>query len=140
VEPSAGTATYEQVSAGGTSHKEAVKVVYDPDKVTFRQLLDVYWRNVDPLDAEGQFCDNGSQYMSAIFVADDAERRAAEETKAAVARILGGPVVTQILPASEFYPAEDYHQDYHAKNPTRYRFYRWNCGRDQRLEQLREKF
>jgi peptide-methionine (S)-S-oxide reductase len=130
------TATYEQVSAGRSGHKEAVKVVYDPAKVSYRQLLDVFWRNVDPLDANGQFCDKGSQYLGAIFVGNDEERALAEETKAKVAQKLGTPVVTQILPLSAFYPAEEYHQDYHKKNSAQYAFYRWGCRRDQRLEQL----
>ena len=130
------TATYEQVSAGRSGHKEAVKLVYDPAKVSYRQLLDVFWRNVDPLDAYGQFCDKGSQYLGAIFVDNDEERRLAEETKAKVAQLLGKPVVTEILPLQEFHPAEAYHQDYHKKNAAQYAFYRWGCRRDQRLEQL----
>ena len=132
----AATATYEQVSAGRSGHKEAVKLVYDPAKVSYRQLLDVFWRNVDPLDAYGQFCDKGSQYLGAIFVDNDEERRLAEETKAKVAQLLGKPVVTEILPLQEFHPAEAYHQDYHKKNAAQYAFYRWGCRRDQRLEQL----
>ncbi len=132
----AASATYEQVSAGRTAHKEAVKIVYDPAKVSYRQLLDVFWRNVDPLDASGQFCDKGKHYLGAIFVGSDEERGLAEETKAKVAQALGRTVVTQILPLSDFYPAEDYHQDYHKKNIAQYSFYRWGCRRDQRLEQL----
>ncbi len=130
------TATYEQVSAGRSNHKEAVRVVYDPTKITYRQLLDVFWRNVDPLDATGQFCDKGNHYLGAIFVGNDEERGLAEETKAKVAQKLGSPVVTQILPLATFYPAEEYHQDYHKKNAAQYAFYRWGCRRDQRLEQL----
>ena len=131
-------ADYEKVSRGGTGHFEALKVEYDPSKVSYAELLDVFWHNIDPLDGRGQFCDKGSQYLSAIFPKNDEERALAEASKVAVAPNVGGPnaIKTQILPASEFYPAEDYHQDYYQKNPVRYKFYRWNCGRDQRLEQL----
>ena len=131
--------TYQEVSAGVTGHAEAVEVRYDPAKVTYAQLLEVYWRNVDYLDAGGQFCDRGDQYRPAIFVHDDEEKRLAEATKAALAagKRFDQPVAVQVVPAATFYPAEDYHQDYYKKNPLRYKVYRWNCGRDQRLEQLR---
>ena len=127
--------TYEEVSAGGTGHFEAVQVTYDPAKVSYDQLLEVFWRNVDPLDAGGQFCDRGEQYRTAIFVHDDEQRRLAEQSKQALveSQRLGGPIVTEIVAAGPFYPAEEYHQDYYEKNPLRYKFYRWNCGRDQRL-------
>jgi peptide-methionine (S)-S-oxide reductase len=128
--------TYQQVSAGGTGHKEVIQVTYDPAKVSYEQLLAVYWRNIDPVDARGQFCDKGDQYTSAIFVSSEAERQVAERTKAAVAARLDQPVATQILPASRFYAAEDYHQDYYQKNPVRYSFYRSLCGRDRRLKEL----
>ncbi len=128
--------TYEQVSNGGTGHVESVQVTYDPAKVTYEKLLDVFWHNVDPLTAGGQFCDRGPQYRTIIFVHDDAQRRAAEASKRAVAEKLGKPVATEIVQASTFWPAEDYHQKYHEKNPIRYRFYRWNCGRDQRLREV----
>lgn len=128
--------TYEQVSAGNTGHKEVVKVVYDPAKITYQQLLDVFWRNVDPLDGRGQFCDKGDSYTSAVFVANDMEKKLAEDSKTKVAARLNKPVVTEVLPEAAFYAAEDYHQDYYKKNPTKYNFYRWNCGRDRRLEQL----
>jgi peptide-methionine (S)-S-oxide reductase len=128
--------TYREVSAGRTGHAEAVQVVYDPRKVTYARLLEVFWRNIDPTTPDRQFCDAGHQYRSAIFVHDDAQRRLAEESKAAVARELGRPVVTEIVAASTFYPAEEYHQDYYRKNPVRYKFYRYTCGRDQRLEAL----
>jgi peptide-methionine (S)-S-oxide reductase len=128
--------TYEQVSAGRTGHAEAVEVVYNPRKVTYSQLLDVFWRNIDPLTANAQFCDAGSQYRAAIFVHDETQRRLAEESKTAVARRLQKPVVTEIVTASKFWPAEDYHQDYYRKNPVRYGLYRAGCGRDQRLEAI----
>ena len=131
-------ADYNKVSAGGTGHFEAVEVKYDPSKVSYEKLLEVFWHNIDPLDGTGQFCDKGSQYLSAIFPKNDEERALAEASRAAVAPEAGGvdAIETQILPASTFYPAEEYHQDYYQKNPVRYKFYRWNCGRDQRLEQL----
>jgi methionine-S-sulfoxide reductase len=130
--------TYEQVSAGRTGHREAVRVTYDPARVSYAQLLDVYWRNVDPVDAGGQFCDRGPQYASAIFVANDAELRLANASKRAIERSgrLRRPIATAILPAGPFYPAEAYHQAYYKKNPLRYRFYRTTCGRDRRLRQL----
>jgi peptide-methionine (S)-S-oxide reductase len=128
--------TYQEVSAGRTGHAEAVQVVYDPRKVTYARLLEVFWRNIDPTTPDRQFCDVGTQYRSAIFVADETQRRLAEESRAAVARQLGRPVVTEIVPVSTFYPAEEYHQDYYRKNPIRYKFYRYSCGRDQRLEAL----
>src|SRR5436853_5387307 len=129
--------TYQQVSAGGTGHAEAVEIAYDPAKVTYAQLLDVFWRNVDPLVKDKQFCDTGDQYRTAIFYRTDEEKKLAEETKKKVeAKLAPRTVYTQIGKAETFYPAEDYHQDYYKKNESRYKFYRWNCGRDQRLEQL----
>ena len=130
--------TYEEVSAGGTGHFEAVQVTYDPAKVSYDRLLEVFWRNVDPLDAGGQFCDRGEQYRTAIFVHDEEQRRLAEQSKQALVDSKGfdGPIVTEIVTAGPFYPAEEYHQDYYEKNPLRYKFYRWNCGRDQRLAQV----
>jgi peptide-methionine (S)-S-oxide reductase len=128
--------TYQQVSAGNTGHKEVVRVTYDPGRVSYEQLLAVYWRNIDPLNARGQFCDTGNQYTSAIFVTSEAERGLAEKSKATVAARLGSAVATEILPAATFYPAEDYHQDYYKKNPLRYSFYRSLCGRDRRLKEL----
>jgi peptide-methionine (S)-S-oxide reductase len=128
--------SYEQVSEGGTGHREAVRVEYDPARVSYSQLLDVFWRNVDPLDGGGQFCDRGSQYASAIFVADAEERRLAEASKRALeeSKRFHKPLATEILTASAFYPAEEYHQDYARRNPLRYRYYRHGCGRDARLE------
>ena len=130
--------TYRQVSTGGTGHTEAVQVRYDPAVVTYERLLDAYWRNVDPVDAGGQFCDRGDQYRSAIFVHDEKQRQAALESKAAIERSgrLSQPIVTPVVQAETFYPAEDYHQDYAKKNPMRYTYYRNGCGRDQRLEEL----
>ena len=131
-------ADYRTVSAGGTGHYEALEVKYDPSKVSYAKLLEVFWHNIDPLDGRGQFCDKGSQYLSAIFPKNDEERALAEASKAAVAPKIGGAaaIKTQILAAKPFYAAEEYHQDYYQKNPVRYKFYRWNCGRDQRLEEL----
>ena len=130
--------TYEQVSAGATGHLEAVQVIYDPQKVSYEKLLDVFWRNVDPTDAGGQFCDRGPQYGTAIFHHSAGQKRLAEQSKAAVeqSKPFKEPIVTPLLEASEFYPAEEYHQNYYMKNPWRYKFYRYTCGRDQRLEEL----
>lgn len=129
---------YEQVSAGGTGHAESVMVVFDPRKVSYRQLLDVYWHNIDPVTADAQFCDHGNQYRSAIFYHDEAQHQAAEASRDALAEsgVLPGPIVTQIVPASTFYPAEVYHQSFYKKNPVRYKFYRYTCGRDKRLKAL----
>ena len=130
--------TYEEVSAGFTGHTEVVQVAYDPSKVTYEQLLDVFWRNIDPTVKDKQFCDEGSQYRTAIFVHDDAQLKAAEASKAALDRTkpFKEPIVTPIQLAGEFWAAEDYHQDYYIKNPVRYSYYRTGCGRDARLKQL----
>lgn len=128
--------TYEQVSAGGTGHIESVRVSYDPSRVGYAQLVRTLLHSVDAVDGGGQFCDRGSQYRSAIFVADPAQRRIAEAEIARAERQLGEKVATLVLPVSAFWPAEAYHQGYHRKNPARYNFYRWNCGRDQRLKAL----
>ena len=128
--------TYKQVSGGGTGHIEAVRVVYDPARISYATLANRFFRTIDPLDAGGQFCDRGYHYRSAIFVEGAQQRRIAEATKTAVAAKLGKPVATLVLPAAKFYPAEGYHQDYYKKNPVRYRFYRFNCGRDRRLRQI----
>ena len=127
---------YERVSAGGTGHAEAVEVIYDPAKVSYQDLLTYYWHHVDPTVKNQQFCDHGEQYRTAIFVHNDEERKLAEASKNAVEAELKKPVYTQIVQAGPFYAAEDYHQDFYRKNPTKYKFYRWNCGRDQRLEQI----
>ena len=130
--------TYEQVSSGGTGHAEALRVEYDAAKVSYRELLDVFWRNVDPLAKNRQFCDVGEQYRSAIFYHDEEQRRLAEETKRAIEASgrFDRPVATEIVPAGEFWAAEDYHQDYYRKNPIRYKFYSFNCGRERRLREL----
>jgi peptide-methionine (S)-S-oxide reductase len=127
--------TYEEVSSGGTGHLESIEVTYDPAKVTYEHLLEVFWHNVDPLDGAGQFCDKGGQYKAAIFYRDEAQKKAAEASKAGVARRFP-KVATEIRPASMFFKAEEYHQDYYKKNPVRYKFYRFNCGRDQRLKEV----
>ena len=128
--------TYSQVSAGGTGHAESVEVVYDPRKVSFAQLLDYFWHHVDPTVKDQQFCDHGNQYRTAIFVHNDEERKLAEASKKKVEAELKKPIYTEIVQAGPFYKAEDYHQDFYLENPTKYKFYRWNCGRDQRLEQI----
>jgi peptide-methionine (S)-S-oxide reductase len=128
--------TYKQVSEGNTGHVEAVRILYDPQEISYETLLDVFWRNVDPLDIDGQFCDRGSSYRSEIFVTDSEQRKAAEASKAAIEKRLGQAVVTQIVKAGPFWPADEYHQDFYKKNPLRYRFYRSGCGRDTRLEAL----
>ena len=130
--------TYEEVSSGRTGHTEAVQVVYDPKKVTYEKLLDVFWHNIDPTVKDQQFCDHGSQYRSGIFYTDDEQKRLAEASKAALDhnKPFSAAIVTEITRASEFYPAEDYHQDFYLKNPLRYKYYRSGCGRDARLKQL----
>jgi peptide-methionine (S)-S-oxide reductase len=130
--------SYEEVSAGRTGHAESVEVVYDSAKVSYQTLLDAFWRNVDPITPNAQFCDHGSQYRSAIFFQTDEEKRASEASKQAIEQSgrFNEPIVTQIVMASQFYLAEDYHQDFYKKNPIRYKFYKYNCGRAQRLEEL----
>ena len=129
---------YEEVSAGGTGHAEAVEILYDPAKVSYAKLLEVFWRNIDPTTPDRQFCDGGNQYRSAIFYKDETQKRLAEESKQAVekSKPFKEPIVTKIVPASAFYVAEDYHQDFYKKNPIRYKFYKYNCGRAQRLAEL----
>ena len=130
--------TYSQVSAGTTGHAEAVKVVYDPAKVGYGRLLEVFWRNVDPLDGGGQFCDRGDQYRTAIFYETEEQRQLAEGSKQELAASgrFDRPIVTPIVAAGEFFPAEDYHQNYYLVNPIRYKFYRHGCGRDKRLKEV----
>ena len=130
--------TYHEVSAGSTGHAEVVQVVYDPKQVSYEKLLDVFWHNVDPTQKDGQFCDHGSQYRTAIFYHDEEQKQLAEAAKAKLQqdKPFQGEIVTEIVPAEEFYAAEEYHQDYATKNPIRYKFYRTGCGRDQRLKQL----
>jgi peptide-methionine (S)-S-oxide reductase len=130
--------TYEQVSAGGTGHAESVQIVYDPAKITYAALLDVFWHNIDPTVKDRQFCDVGSQYRSAIFYQGEEQHRAALQSKAALERNkpFPGAVVTEITPAGAFYQAEEYHLHYYKKNPLRYKYYRSSCGRDRRLKEL----
>lgn len=130
--------TYRQVSAGGTGHAEVLQLKYDPSQVTYKELLDVYWHNVDPLDGTGQFCDRGDQYRPAIFYHTDEQKRLAEESKAALKKSgrFSQPIVVEITAASTFTAAEDYHQDYYKRNPIQYFIYRHGCGRDARLEAL----
>lgn len=130
--------TYEQVSAGGTGHAESIEIEYDPSKISYEKLLDVFWHNVDPVTRNAQFCDHGNQYRTAIFYHDDEQRQQAEKSRSDLeaAGTLKKKIVTQVLPAGPFYAAETYHQDYYIKNAFRYHFYRLNCGRDQRLKEL----
>ena len=130
--------TYEEVSAGVTGHTEVVQVAYDPAKVSYAKLLDAFWRNIDPTVRDRQFCDVGSQYRTEIFVHNDEQRAAAEQSKEAIAKSkpFKEPLVTPITKAGEFWPAEAYHQDYHQKNPVRYKYYKTGCGREARLKQL----
>jgi peptide-methionine (S)-S-oxide reductase len=130
--------SYEQVAAKGTGHYEAVEIVFDPARVSYAQLLEHFWRTIDPTDPDGQFCDKGSPYRTAIFALDGAQLAAAQASKAALEKNkpFAAPIVTQALMAAPFYPAEGYHQDYYKKNPVRYSYYRTSCGRDARLKQL----
>jgi peptide-methionine (S)-S-oxide reductase len=130
--------TYEEVSAGGTGHAESIQIVYDPAKVTYEKLLNVFWHNIDPTAKDRQFCDSGHQYRSAIFYHDETQHRLALQSKAELEKnkTFREPIVTEIVQATEFYPAEDYHQHYYKKNPIRYKYYRFRCGRDQRLKEL----
>jgi peptide-methionine (S)-S-oxide reductase len=130
--------TYEEVSAGRTGHTEAMQIVYDPKKVSYEKLLEVFWHNVDPTIKDAQFCDHGNQYRTGIFVHDEQQKLAAENSKAALekSKPFKAALVTEIATATQFYPAEDYHQDYYLKNPIRYKFYRNGCGRDARLKEL----
>lgn len=128
--------TYREVSAGGTGHAESVQVVYDPSVISYDQILTVYWHNIDPFAVDRQFCDEGNQYRTAIFYTTDEQKKLAEASKERVVARFKQAVATQIVPASTFYPAEKYHQDYYKKNPLRYKFYRHNCGRDRRLQEI----
>lgn len=132
---------YEQVSAGQTGHAESVEVSYDPTKVSYQKLLEAFWHNVDPLTPNAQFCDHGNQYRSVVFYGTDEEKRLAEESKSAIelSKRFTEPIVTQVVKTSTFYPAEEYHQDFYKKNPIRYKYYKFSCGRAQRLEALWRK-
>ncbi len=127
--------TYEEVSSGGTGHTESVQIVYDPKKIDYSKLLEIFWHNIDPTTPNRQFCDVGKQYRTAIFYQNEKQKRLAEESKKKLEGS-GLRVATEIVPAGEFFPAEEYHQDYYKKNPIRYKFYRLNCGRDDRLKDL----
>jgi peptide-methionine (S)-S-oxide reductase len=130
--------TYEEVSSGTTGHAESIEIVYDPSKIGYARLLDIFWHNIDPFVRDRQFCDVGTQYRTAIFYHNEEQRKLAEASKKALeeANRSRGPIYTEITPASTFFRAEEYHQEYHKKNPVRYKFYRWNCGRDARLAEL----
>ena len=130
--------TYQEVSSGRTGHTEAVQVIYDPKKISYEKLLEVFWLNIDPTAKDKQFCDVGSQYRSGIFYHDEAQKKAAEASKAALqkSKPFKGDIVTEVTAATEFTAAEDYHQDFYVKSPTRYKFYRSGCGRDVRLKEL----
>ena len=130
--------TYKEVSSGKTGHAESVQVEYDPSKISYETLLNVFWHNVDPLDAGGQFCDRGDQYRTNVFYHSDEQKTLAEQSKAKLdgSRKFAKPIVTEIVAAENFYPAEDYHQNYYQTNANRYKFYRYSCGRDQRLTNL----
>ena len=129
---------YKEVSSGTTGHTEAIQITYDPTKVSYEKLLDVFWRNIDPTTPNRQFCDGGNQYRSGIYFLDAAQKTQAEKSKDAIDKsgVLKKPIVTEIKQATKFYPAEEYHQDYYLKNPVRYKFYRYNCGRDRRLSEI----
>lgn len=128
--------TYEQVSGGDTGHFEAIEVTYDPEKVSYAKLLDIFWKNIDPLDELGQFCDKGSQYRAGIFYHDDEQKALAEKSKETVKGMFKQPVATILAPATTFYPAEDYHQEYYIKERMRYKLYRQGCGRDKKINEL----
>ena len=128
--------TYEEVTRGGTGHAEVVQVIYDPRRVSYEELLYVYWRNVDPFDSGGQFCDRGASYRPAIFYADDEQRSAARRSRREMENRLGRGISVEITEFDAFYAAEDYHQNYYARNPIRYTFYRSACGRDARLREV----
>lgn len=132
--------SYKEVSNGKTGHYEAIQITYDPALISYEKLLEVFWKNVDPFDSEGQFCDKGEQYKAVIFYQDENQKKLAEASKADIVKKFGdnadNPVVTAIKPAGKFFPAEDYHQDYYINNPKRYKFYRFTCGRDRRLDQV----
>ena len=130
--------TYEEVSAGGTGHAEAVQIVFDPSRIGYEKLVDIFWRNIDPTVKDRQFCDVGNQYRSAIFYHNESQRELALKSRSALekSKPFKEPIVTEITPATEFYPAEEYHQHYYKKNPIRYKYYRTTCGRDKRLKEL----
>ena len=133
-----GNPRYEEVSAGNTGHAEAVQIKYDPSKISYSRLLQVFWHNIDPTAVNRQFCDSGNQYRTAIFYHNETQKKLALESKQLLekTKTFRQPIVTEITPVGKFYPAEEYHQDYYRKNPLRYKYYRYSCGRDKRLEEL----
>ena len=133
--------TYEEVSSGTTGHLEAIQIIYDPQKVSYNELLSIFWKQIDPTDADGQFVDRGKQYRSAIFYKSKEEKTLAEKSKQNLdkSKRFNSPIVTEIIAATTFYPAEDYHQDYYKKNPVRYNYYRYGSGRDQFLKKVWDK-
>lgn len=129
--------TYKEVSNGKTGHSEVVKITYDPSKISYETLLEVFWRNIDPFDNNGQFCDKGDQYKATLFYTNTKQKQLAEASKVAIQeKFMGKPIVTAIKGSGKFFPAEDYHQDYYLKNPYIYKFYRFTCGRDRRLSKV----
>ena len=128
--------TYEDISRGGTGHAEVVQIEYDSEQISYEQLLEIFWRNIDPFAVDRQFCDVGDQYRSAIFYHDESQRELAEASKAEMEERFDREIATEIVPATTFWAAEEYHQDYYQKNPVRYKFYRFSCGRDDRLEEV----
>ena len=130
--------TYREVSAGSTGHTEAIQVIFDPDKISYKELLDVFWKNIDPVAIDRQFCDAGTQYRSGIYYLDETQEAAAKQSLQQLekSKPFEGIIATEIVAASTFYPAEEYHQDYYLKNPLRYKYYRYSCGRDKRLSEL----
>jgi len=130
--------SYEQVTSGTTGHSEAIQVTFDALQISYNEILDIFWRNIDPFDGSGQFCDRGNQYRSEIYYHDEKQKQLAEKTRAILEEDFGQKVTTEVTEATEFYPAEDYHQEYYQKNPIRYKFYRYRCGRDARLKELWE--
>ena len=130
--------TYQTVSSGATRHVEAVRITFDPAKTSYEKLLRIFWRSIDPTDAGGQFCDRGHSYTTAVFATSDEQTKIATASKEKLqkAKVLDDPIITPVLPAGMFYPAEGYHQDYHTKNPLRYKLYRYGCGRDSRVKSL----
>ena len=130
--------TYKEVSAGGSGHTEAIQIIFNPEKISYAELLEVFWKNIDPVAVNRQFCDAGTQYRSGVYYLNTAQEIAAKQSLLQLekSRVFEGLIATEIVAASTFYPAEDYHQDYYQKNPIRYKFYRYRCGRDQRLEEL----
>ena len=130
--------SYKQVSAGGTGHTEAIQIIYDPERISYEKLLGVFWHNIDPTTADRQFCDKGNQYRTGIFFHDDKQKQHAEQSRTMLEKNkpFKEPIVTEITKAATFYAAEDYHQNYYKKNPLRYKYYRYSCGRDNRLKQL----